>query len=173
MIIKSSKKLLYVYLVSWFLLSLVPFMFLLSFGDWPQVAATVAVLLHFIMARDMLISFRTIEMDENGCTVSLLFFKKRYLWNELKTKHMEDYRDRLIKGNPSGIYRGVVFSKKKNFRVPRIMHISVYWLICINPFNFFVVFFKPPEGFFSGGFYEVDEDVFMSKMEEYGVTITK
>ena len=174
MIIKSSKRALCTMLLGWLLISLFSVLFFLEIS-FSIVSTIFATVMHLFEIRIMCILFRTIEIDENGCTVSLLFFKKRYLWNELKTKHLEDYGSRFFPASAfaRNIKRGVIFSTKENFRTPKMVHITGYWAYCLNPFCFFVVLFKPEEGVYTEGFYEVDEDVFMSKMEEYGVTITK
>lgn len=114
---------------------------------------------------------RTIKMDKDGCTVSFLWFKKTYLWDELKTKHVEKNYDQRI-GNRYWYYKkGVVFSKKENFKTPEFLDIFAYMNVCLNPFSFFVVLFKPDPPKESAGIYEVDEAEFMAKMEEFGVVL--
>lgn len=46
------------------------------------------------------IIWREIELDAKGCTISFLRFRRRYAWDELMTKHVENYADRAIYKSP-------------------------------------------------------------------------
>ena len=61
---------------------------------------TLAILIFFVICelialKMWVVYHRTIKMDKDGCTVSFLWFKKTYLWDELKTKHVENYDQRI------------------------------------------------------------------------------
>jgi hypothetical protein len=51
----------------------------------------------------LVVTCRTLKFDSEGITVSLLFFKKIYLWNDIKTKRICDYSE-LGKTYQTGIY---------------------------------------------------------------------
>lgn len=125
-------------------------------------------LVQLYMLRMCFVYGRTIRVDADGCTVKFLVFKKFYSWSELKTKRIEDYRQRL--GKYDSYKKGVVFSKKANFHTPESLTLSLYLQFCLNPFRFFFVLFKPTA---KNEFkcYEVDEQDFMDKMKEYGVVL--
>ena len=85
----------------------------------------------------------------------------------MKTKNIENVALRLW-GDP--YERAVVFSKKEKYHTPELIGITAC-LFSIHSFSFFVVLFKP-KGLNSFPIYEIEEEVFMSKMEEWGVEIT-
>ena len=120
----------------------------------------------------LIISYgRVFEMDENGCTIKFLFFKaRRYKWSEFKTIRLEDNSQRLFGGDP--YKKCVVFSTRENFHTPEMINILTYMELCLRPFRFFVVFFKTKTSK-EVGVYKVDEELFMSKMKEFGVEVQK
>ena len=113
--------------------------------------------------------FRTLEFSESGCVIKFLCFKKEYKWDELKTKNIEKVSHRL--GCRGDSYeRAVVFSKREKYHTPEILSI-ISCLFSIHSFFFFAVLFTPKSRT-SFSIYEIEEEVFMSKMEEWGVEIT-
>ena len=115
---------------------------------------------------------RVFEMDENGCTIKFLFFKaRRYKWSEFKTIRLEDNSQRLF-GRGVPYKKCVVFSTRENFHTPEMIDILTYMELCLRPFRFFVVFFKTKTST-EVGVYEVDEELFMSTMKEFGVEVQK
>ena len=126
------------------------------------------LLVHII--RLLIIFGRTIDMDENGCTIKFLFFKaRRYKWSEFKTICLEDNSQRLFgRGDP--YQKFVVFSTREKFHTPELISIMTYLYFCLRPFRFFVVLFRPKRKF---GAYGIDEELFRSKMKEFGVEVQK
>ena len=125
------------------------------------------VLLLYGGLRNLFAYCRTIIMDKDGCTVKFFGIKKRYLWGELETKSVEYYEMRLCASLPS-FYKAVVFSKRKNFHTPEDFHLNPYLFLCFNPFKFFYVGFIKNPNFKNN---EVDEQLFMEKMNEWGIEL--
>jgi len=112
---------------------------------------------------------RTIIMDKDGLTLKVFGIKKRYLWEEFATKSVEHYEMRLCGSNP-GYYKAVIFSKRKNFHTPEDFHLNAYIAFCLNPFKFlFVGFMLDPNPKNN----EVDEELFMEKMNEWGIELQR
>lgn len=124
----------------------------------------------FIISHWMVIG-RTLRMDEQGCSVCFLCYRKRYQWEELQVKSVE-YHD-----HDSGLrlpYTGGIVFIAKGKRGPR----KLYDLLDYNsscPFSSFFVFFRPEEPVdkwtYYKGVYEVDKEQFMKKLEEWRVEI--
>ena len=115
---------------------------------------------------------KPIIMDAEGCEVCFWKFRRKYFWNELKTKRLEQYW-----ANGDDPKRGVIFCKKKigemNWRHP-----SYY--APIRPYlDYFYVTFPVDEEDRTWkteyknavNAYEVNEQEFMAKMHEWGVRI--
>lgn len=169
MTIKSSKSTILLFIVIQVVLALFSLFLYLNFERTPlEFHIAVFAVLQLYMLRMYFIYGRTIRVDADGCTVKFLLFKKFYRWSDLKTKRIEDYRQRLGRYDPYA--KGVVFSKKENFRTPQSLTLSLYLQFCLNPFRFFFVLFKPANKNGSGA-YEVDEQEFLEKMAEYGVEL--
>ena len=175
MVIKCSKGCIGSNVFIWVFATLSPVFMVLN--DWhdrliPFIIAE--AILQLCCIRAFYVYGKTIIMDECGCTVKFLFFKKRYSWDELKTKCIESYDQRLM-GRNDPYKKGVVFSSRKNFHTPSLIAIQHYLLTCLNPFHFFVVLFAPPiQKFTTGtGVYEVDEKEFMEKMLQWGIVLTE
>ena len=155
----------------------VPFIFsLVGLKIWEHkklllmLSVIVTVPMIVVSIRNWIANCTTIIMDEKGCTVKRFGIKKRYLWSELQTKCVEDYELRRCAGNPN-YYKAVIFSKRKNFHTLKFLHIITYLMyFCLNPFKFFYVGFmynpNPKNN-------EVDEKLFMEKMNEWGIELTE
>lgn len=114
-------------------------------------------------------SGRTLIMDESGCTVCLLGYKRHYRWSELTTKQYIHYENCFE-------YRSLCteaaeFSVKKA-RIPKWMKAYTYSQF-FRPFSFFFVYFPPDprpknEGLYPI-IYEADEQMFRAKMKEWHV----
>ena len=118
-------------------------------------------------------SCRTLIMDEEGCTVKILFIKKKYHWDELKVKRIEKYMHKY--GYKSLPYNGCAVFSKRKIRKPKRMHPADYSML-VHPFSFFYVCFhsdKPLQKWVSyyPPDYEVDEDEFRELMKKWNVEL--
>lgn len=126
-------------------------------------------ILFFGAMRYWIATGRTLIMNEDGCTVCFGWYKKKYKWDELKVKRMEDYRNAF--GYRSPYTKGVIFS-------PNIIH-KPKWLkpeeysIHVHPITFFFVYFPPAKRTRANGpaLYTVDEEVFREKMKIWNVEL--
>lgn len=126
----------------------------------------------YVFFHGWFINGKTIVMDELGCEVSFLWFKRKYSWAEFKTKRLGLY---LIN---SGLTRkGVVFSTKRIGEMNCSHPVSHAGFI---PYlGYFYVIFPPEEKNQSLKEvvhyymipYEVNEEEFMKKMKEWNVWI--
>ena len=110
-------------------------------------------------------------MSEDGCVVKFLFWKQRYTWDELKTKLIV-YNGVSASKEPFRAHqytKTVVFSKKEKFKIPTFIDIETHYHICLKPWSYFIVNLKTKEQRASWPTYEIDEELFMSKMAEWGV----
>ena len=119
------------------------------------------------------LQYYTLIMDKNGCIKRLLFYKRKYTWDELIVKQV--YTPYFYSFD---CYKeGVFFSTKQNFGENDRYNISSYfWL---HPFSCFLVNFKgtysmPEDMKYSDmmRFCEIDKTFFMNKMDEWGITLT-
>lgn len=120
-------------------------------------------------------NFKVINMDERGCTVTFLFFKQEYKWEELKTKRITYNGPRALKQafRHYQYEKTVVFSKKENLKTSKYIDIETHYNICLKPWSYFIVNIKDKNQKASSPTYEVDEEYFMSKMKEWGVELTE
>ena len=174
MSIKCSKSALIYLAFAWIIVIIFPLILIIdshnsNSQEFIALIIVVTIILQIIILRACLIIFKKIDINKNGCSVKFLFFKKTYTWDMLKTKSIEHYGQRLF-GRINSYEKGCVFSVKKNFHTPEIMGISSYLFSCINPFRFFVVLFSSKDSKGSGLF-EVDEQLFMEKMNEWGIEL--
>ncbi|MBQ3004412.1 MAG: hypothetical protein IJD88_00630 [Clostridia bacterium] len=116
---------------------------------------------------------RTLIMDEEGCTVKFLCFRRKYKWTELKTKRVEDYTRALRYREP--FTGGVIFCKKRT-RKPKWLTPSNHCML-VHPFSFFFVYFDPhtnvPEGSYHYQIkaYVVEKEKFLKQMKEWNVDL--
>ena len=118
---------------------------------------------------------KTIYMDESGCTVTFLFFKQKYKWEELKTKRItyNGAKASKLAFRHYQYEKTVVFSKKENLKTSKYIDIETHYNICLKPWSYFIVNIKDKNQKASSPTYEVDEEYFMSKMKEWGVELTE
>lgn len=119
---------------------------------------------------------KSIYLDQNGCTVNFLFYKKTYCWNELKVKHIENHSMIFGFDIPSEL-TCAIFSKKKYFK-PKFISPSTY---CeFHPFNFSFIYLNLiPRNYDAENLptnysaYPIDEQLFYSKMKEWNIEFEK
>ena len=164
--------------------SIVPVIFLFFLGvvlfvkfmaDSAVLALLFALLWLAVIARTLYTLCKIIEMDENGCTVKFLFFSQKYKWEDLKTR-LAVYNGPNASKAPYRHYqyeRTVIFSKKEKFKVPVFYDIETHYHLCLTPWSYFIVNLKDKEQKASCPTYEIDEELFMSKMVEWGVELVE
>ncbi len=112
-------------------------------------------------------SCRTLVMDREGCTVTLLWFKRTYHWEDLQVKRYVRYDDELSFWGCRTYFNstGAEFSLKKA-AIPFKGLFRVYSLLRY-PFSFFYVHFQKPRSLFSER--EDFENAFRKTMREWQV----
>lgn len=111
---------------------------------------------------------RTFVMNEEGCVVSILWYRKQYKWADFQVKGIEDFcHAREYKNTYT---RGAVFSTRR-IRKPWWWTPELYcWRL--HPLSFVFVNFTPKERWFgTSPIYEMDEKKFMEKMKEWNVEL--
>ena len=112
---------------------------------------------------------RTIEIDAFGITVTFLFYKKHYLWDDL---HLKRYVDcRKCYGFKDIALSGAEFAIKP-IRRPDWMKPSMY-SVYFHPFSYIYVYFKP-KVFVKNQyplFFGVDENSFKEALNQWGVNM--
>ena len=155
-----------IFIITVFILISFSLCFLIGLLDlwWFFVFQSIIFLLFIIL---VLFDIKTFILSESGCTVKVLFFKKHFLWSDLKTKRIVDVKQKLMGGNTPYL-KCVIFSKRNKQNAFRILNPLAYH--AINPFKFIIIYFTPSKGTY--GYYEVEETEFMAKMEEWGVELS-
>lgn len=180
-VIKSSKiqiiMILIVYIVI-FVMSLV------MVPDEPELIIGVMLFTGLFFFRLCVCYGRTLIMDEMGCTIRFLKIEKKYQWDELKIKRIEDFNF-----DSERYESGVVFFKHP-IRKPT-WYGAMNYCFWVHPFSFFFVYFKkPPKALPEGkrygkimdshltweptetfSVYAVDEEEFLTQMKEWGVEL--
>ena len=107
-------------------------------------------------------------MDENGCTVSFLFFSHFYSWDSFKTKRLENYNNSI--GYRQPYLEGVVFFEKecKKGRLLMPAEYSIFY----HPFSFIYVYFTPPTNLRQiPPIYTVDKGVFLELLAKWEIDL--
>lgn len=112
---------------------------------------------------------RTFIMDEDGCTVCFWKFRKKYTWEELKTRKIEKYTlPSMLRGRLSCPYTKEAFAAPYQVRKPRAIRSNLYSLF--HPFSFIYINFSlDNEDWKTGRYYEVEEGIFVQKMKDWGI----
>ena len=110
---------------------------------------------------------KTFILEEEGCTVCFLWYRKEYRWDELQVKRYANYRP-CIPLLKCYCKEGAEFSPK-NLHRPRWLAAADYCEM-FHPMSFFFIYFYP-ENMRSRSlmFYVVDGNEFREKMREWGV----
>lgn len=133
-------------------------------------------ILVIIAMRGLISMGRTLLFDANGCTVSFLWYKRVYKWDDLQTKYIESYRY-LWKNGISCQMKGILFSEKNIYK-PKWMMAGEYSAF-FRPISAFYVYLVPKEELEKNPklvveySYLVDETFFLEKMEEWNVVLEK
>ena len=143
---------------------------ILMYNDIEILVGTLVLFTRLWIALD-----RTLIMDEEGCTVSFLGFKKKYLWKNLSIKRIEHYYYDVGAYNYYGDSDAIVFSVHRIHK-PRWMQAYDYSFL-IHPFSFFFVYCP---SLHSDGKenkkkmvfrYEVNEREFLEQMKNWNVEL--
>lgn len=147
------------------------FIMLFTFGkDFIIVTLLVCALLLSIIIRYWIATGKTIIINEYGCRISFLGYKREYSWYELETKYIEYYDNSIEYRTP--YHGGMVFSKKE-IKKPKWVKAGSY-SIFIHPISVSFIYFKPerPKLYYKyPQIYEVEENLFKEKMREWKVDI--
>lgn len=112
---------------------------------------------------------RTLEMDKEGCTVSFFWYKRKYKWDELCVKQVIKYTKFPFNSHGREYYEGAVFAP---YKIEKAIKNPVMYKDWIPHLSFFFVNFSDPKKKLrSDGWYEVREEEFLSKMQEWGVEL--
>ena len=169
--IKCSKFVKIFNLTTAIILSLSPLCFFVYFGGNIEIYLLLCLIFQIFTVKTICLFFKTLYINDSGCTVKVWFSKRFYKWSELKTIRIEDDYEFRFGARGETYKKGVVFSTRENFKTPWFMTTLSYMQMCINPFSFFVVFFEPEDNKKRLGIYEVKESEFIEKMAEYGVEL--
>lgn len=121
----------------------------------------------FMFVNIVLPCFRVVDMEESGCTISYLWWKRKYLWSEFELIS----KGRWKTASQYGIYvNGVFFSlKAKNKNGKKMTGSNVYhsWEFL----NCFYVILLPEKkkNFYFLYPYGIDEKTFFNTFEKLGI----
>lgn len=112
---------------------------------------------------------RTFVFDENGCTVCFGIYRKKYSWNELKTKKIERYYGPdILGGIVSCPYMEVAIMAPYVIRKPRFIRAPLY--SCLHPLSCIYINFALKEGNYeTGRYYEIDKEIFLQQMNAWSI----
>ena len=120
---------------------------------------------------------RTIILNENGCTITFLKYKKTYGWDKFCVKRLESYRE-PITVIPRGSFKwnGVILYSHNTIK-PKNFNPELYSLFfAIFPFSYIFISLVPTKvekyhASYARLKFQVNEDNFLSKMREWNVEI--
>ena len=141
----------------------------------------VILLIHliYLVAVLYLIDFgRKIELTKEGCMISFLWIKRRYSWEEYPVKKIERYSDQYNSWAPVTPYEeGAVFSKVPVKHSKKYRPAETRSYLTRYVFSTVWVCFRNEEckkkWSYNTGWFEVDKEEFLQKMEEWGVELEK
>ena len=147
----------------------------------PIVVIMVIIVLDIIvlygMIRTLISDGKTIVLTPEGYTVKVFFYKKTYAWNQLKTKHWEDYRN-FSKSSSGSYFQGGLFLSPYRVRQKYRIYPDTYTQIFSwHPFSCVYIFFKrDPEKVLkipgkTSIYYEEDEWVLRDTLSRWGIEI--
>jgi len=116
---------------------------------------------------------RTLLFEKDGCTITILWYKKRIPWDQLKYIRAESYKGWITYRDP--YEKAILFSIKKIRKLHWIKP-TVYRLF--SPTSFFYVTFLPDPPLKTDAFHPryphmfcYDEKIFVKKMKEWNIPI--
>ena len=147
------------------------FIMIVTFGkDCIFVTSLMSILLLLLTIRYWIATGKTIIINEYGCSISFLGYKREYRWCELETKYIEYYNNSI---EYRTLYRGGVVFAEKEIKKPKWIKAATY-SVFINPISVFFIYFKPEKPQLHYKYpqiYEIEEGLFIDKMKEWKVDI--
>lgn len=114
---------------------------------------------------------RTLTMNQEGCTISFLCFRRTYKWSEFRVIRLIKCTPDVLHGFPYS--EGCIFLRKRKKLHPDLV---TEYSIFIRPYSFIYVYFKPEkelkkwyESYLPK--YEIEKNIFMDKMHEWNVAV--
>ena len=162
-----------------YLICLIGVSFIFIFGLGTSLGASVALLspIWLLFWLQRISSGRTFILDEEGHTICFLWMRKKYFWNDLRTKRIIEYpRLPLIYSKSDCPYKkGAIFAPF-HVRKPKWIRPMVYsWL---HPWKLVYVNFSIPDASlfgkkasYAGRHYEVDECDFCNMMKKWNIVL--
>lgn len=120
---------------------------------------------------DIIARGRRFIIEEEGCTVCFWKYRKKYKWEELRTKRIEKHNiPSMFKGRSCYPYLEDVILSPKIIHKPKIMRAEGYSIF--HPFTCIFLHFTPKTESKLIRYYEVDEEEFLYKMAQWGIELT-
>ena len=134
-----------------------------------EIALTINAPVAILILLNSIATGRTFILDETGCTVCFLKYKKRYTWSELKTKRIEQHHlPSMLAGRLAPPYTKEVIISPRKVHKPKSVRMELYSLIyplsCV-----YVHFSMENDKYRYGKNYEIDEEIFWEKMRQWDV----
>lgn len=120
---------------------------------------------------EMIAFCRTLEMSQDGCTISFLVFRRSYKWKNFAIKRVEDYGKCRISDR---VYNEGIFFSLYPWKKPKWVSAGYYMIR--HPWSCFAIHFKSNKRIYVRGHadtYEVDRRFFIERMKEWGIEIEK
>lgn len=154
---------------------------LLMFVLSDEVVFVYIALFVFLMGiRGTIVRGRTLIMDDVGCTVCFLWYRKGYRWDELQIKRIDHRIMDISKGFEP--YKSAAVFSPHNIHKPEKMDPGEYCFL-FHPLSVFFVYFIPEmDGYYdktnfekwkASNEYAVDERLFREKMKIWGVELSE
>ena len=136
----------------------------------------IILLIYLSCVFDLIDIGRRIELTKEGCMISFLWIKRRYSWGKYLVKKVEKYSDYSMRAPDTPYDEGAVFSKVPVKRPKRYRPGEVSSFITPYVFSTVWVCFRNERckrTMRLTGYFEVDKEEFLQKMEEWGVELEK
>lgn len=114
---------------------------------------------------------KTYVLDKEGLTVRFLKYKRKYLWNELKAKRIENYTKSVLRGYSEGVIFSTTDVNSTNFMSAPIRYEIKHFFIPLA-LPFFIDFKENnPKAYSPSMIYQVDKEEFLNSMSKLEVSI--
>ncbi len=116
-----------------------------------------------------IVANRTIIMSKENCIVSFGTYQKEYRWEDFKIKSIENI-SHSSKNYTEKVYEKCVIFSLYTLRRPWWK--NPWQCNTFHPFSFICIYFRPEEKsrhFYTN--YEIEEELFMEKMKEWGIKL--
>jgi len=123
--------------------------------------------LGYISLANWISTGKKIILTKEGCQIYFFTYRKFYKWDEIKTIEYTNFKNTY---KPRSPYEEGVYFSKKNLKKPKKIELTMY-AILVHPFSLIYVNFKNGEPYMSCAVYEVEKDIFLNTMQEWGIAI--